>query len=220
VLDDLPINNQFHNASHNGGRLAFGPDGKLYVTVGDIGRTLLAQDKGKLAGKLLRINPDGSIPADNPFPGSPVYALGLRNSFGITFHPRSGVPYVTDNGPEGHDEINRIQPGGNYGSPEVNGIRRNPRFVDPIWESHADRGGIAGLTFYTGSLFPQYRDNLLFCTFTSGRLRRLELGGPSDDQVLNEELLSDQCNLDVVTGPDGAIYFSSANRVLRLVPAG
>jgi glucose/arabinose dehydrogenase len=220
ILDDLPINNRFQNAGHNGGRLAFGPDGKLYVTVGDVGVTATAQDKGKLTGKLLRINPDGSVPADNPFPGSSVYALGLRNSYGITFHPLTGVPYVTDNGPSGHDEVNRIQPGGNYGSPEVNGIRKNPRYLDPLWESYAERGGIAGLTFYTGDLFPQYRNDLLFCIFVNGRLRRLRLEGTSYERVEAEELLSEQCNLDVVTGPEGAIYFSSFDKVQRLVPAG
>lgn len=219
VLDDLPIGGRHHSSGHNGGRVAFGPDGKLYVTLGDVGKPMNAQDKSKLTGKLLRLNADGSVPADNPFGGSLVYAYGLRNSYGVTFHPLTGVPYITDNGPDGHDEVNKIQTGGHYGWPEVNGIRRNKRFLDPIWDSHAERGGISGLTFYTGSLFPQYRDNLLFCVFTSGRLFRLRLDGPNYDQVEEEELLSDQCNLDVVTGPDGAIYITSVNRVLRLVPA-
>ncbi len=218
VLDDLPINNHFHNGSHNGGRLGFGPDGKLFVTIGDLGQGLTARDMKTLAGKLLRVNPDGSIPADNPFTGSPVYALGLRNSYGLTFHPQSGVPYLTDNGPDGHDEVNRIVQGGNYGSPEVNGIRHNPRFMDPIWESQAERGGIAGIAFYTGSLFPQFQNDLLFCTFTSGRLTRLRLGGSQLDQVLAEETLSNQCNLDVISGLDGAVYFTSINQVLRLIP--
>ena len=218
LLDNLPIGTKHHNAGHNGGRLAFGPDGKLYVTVGDIGETLTAQDKGKLSGKLLRINPDGSIPADNPFPNSPVYAYGLRNSYGLGLHPISGVPYVTDNGPRGHDEVNRVRPGGNYGSPEVNGIRRNKRFVDPIWESGADRSGISGLAFYTGDLFPDYKHDLLFCSFTRGHLLRLRLAGADDDEVVKEELLSNECNLDVVTGPDGAIYFSSITKVQRLLP--
>ena len=219
VLDNLPINNTLHNASHNGGRLAFGPDGKLYVTTGDIGKGLTAQDKQKLAGKILRINPDGSIPSDNPFPGSPVYALGLRNSYGIGFHPLTGVPYGTDNGPQGHDEVNRIEGGANYGSPDVNGIRNNPRFVDPIWDSGAERGGISGMTFYTGARFPQYGNDLLFCTFSSGRLRRLRLTGDRYETVQSQELLSDQCYLDVLTGPDGAIYMTSFNKVQRLVPA-
>jgi glucose/arabinose dehydrogenase len=218
VLDDIPINNHYLNASHNGGRVAFGPDGKLYVTVGDMGSTPTAQDHKSLAGKILRINPDGSIPADNPFPGSPIYALGLRNSYGLTFHPTTGALYATDNGPEGHDEVNRIVAGGNYGSPEVNGIRNNPRFIDPIWESHADRGGITGLTFYRAGLFPQYDGDLLFCTFTSGRLRRLHLGGAQLDQVQSEDVLSTDCNLDVANGPDGAIYIAAVNRILRLVP--
>ena len=147
-----------------------------------------------------------------------MYALGLRNAWGLAFHPISGAPYVTDNGSHGHDEINRVVPGGNYGSPEVSGIARDPRFVDPIWESAESGGGITGLAFYSGPLFPRYQHDLLFCSVTNGQLIRLKLGGASFDQVLEQELLSNQCHLDVVAGPDGAIYFSSINQVLRLVP--
>ncbi len=218
VLDDLPIADWRFNAGHNGGRLAFGPDGKLYVTVGDVGVKKLAQDMTKLGGKLLRINSDGSIPADNPILGSAVYASGLRNAWGLTFHPLTGVPYVTENGDVGHDEINRIERGGNYGSPGVQGIAHDPRFIDPLWETNAEGGGISGLTFYTGDLFHEYKNDLLFCIWNGGRLTRLHLGGPAYDQVLQEEVLSDQCFLDVTTGPDGAIYIGAVNKVLRLVP--
>src|SRR5205814_4646495 len=153
VLDDLPIADWRFNGGHNGGRLAFGPDGRLYVTVGDVGVKKMAQDQTQLGGKLLRINPDGSIPADNPVPGSPIYASGLRNAWGLSFHPLTGVPYVTENGDVGHDEVNRIQAGGNYGSPDVQGIAHDPRFIDPLWETNAEGGGISGMTFYSGELF-------------------------------------------------------------------
>jgi glucose/arabinose dehydrogenase len=219
VLDNLPIADWKFNAGHNGGRLAFGPDGKLYVTVGDVGVGKSSQDRGKLSGKLLRINPDGSVPADNPVPGSPIYALGLRNVWGMAFHPLSGIPYVTENGDKGHDEVNRIQPGGNFGAPDAQGVVRDPRFLDPFWENYAEGGGISGMTFYTGDLFPEYKNDLLFCLWNGARLTRLQLAGPDYDQVVHEELLSDQCHLDVATGPEGAIYISSVTKVQRLVPA-
>ena len=101
----------------------------------------------------------------------------------------------------------------------MNGIRRNKRFIDPIWESGADRAGISGLAFYTGRLFPDYRDDLLFCGFTRGHLVRVRLAGADDDEVVKEELLSNECNLDVATGPEGAVYFTSITKVQRLVPA-
>jgi glucose/arabinose dehydrogenase len=217
VMDGLPVANWRYNGGHNGGRLAFGGDGKLYVTVGDVGETKSAQQPDKLSGKLLRVNRDGSLPADNPSPGSPVYALGLRNAWGLAFHPLTGVPYVTENGDVGHDEVDRVEPGGNYRSPE-SGLTGDARFVDPIWDSGPEGGGISGITFYTGDLFPQYKNDLLFCIWNGGRLMRLRLGGASYDRVEQEEVLSDQCFLDVANGPDGAIYISSINKVQRLVP--
>ena len=219
VLDDLPIGDKKFRGGHNGGRLAFGPDGKLYVTLGDTGAQETAQDPKALTGKLLRINPDGSVPSDNPFPGSPIFALGLRNAWGLAFHPLSGLPYVTENGGTHHDEVNLIRPGGNYGSPKVQGLKNDPRFLDPLWDSAFERGGISGLAFYTGDLFPQYKNDLLFCTFATSRLIRLRLSTPDYDRLDHEELLAEDCHLDPATGPDGAIYYSSVNRVQRLVPA-
>src|SRR6185295_2594499 len=115
--------------NHNGGMIKFGPDGKLYVVIGDNGTGANSQDPTSLAGKSLRVNPgDGSAPADNLFfsnanPNAKlVYALGIRNSFGLTFHPHTGHLWETENGPEDNDEINRIVAGGNYGWPTVKGI--------------------------------------------------------------------------------------------------
>src|SRR5207249_2447194 len=113
-----------------------GPDGKLYVSIGDTGNPALAQDSTSLSGKILRFNKDGTIPTDNPFPGSPVYALGMRNTFGMTFHDDTGDLWITENGPEfpEFDEVNRIIAGGNYGWPVVTGIAGNPLFIDPLIE--------------------------------------------------------------------------------------
>ena len=110
---------------HAGCRLRFGPDGKLYVTTGDATTGKIAQDLRSLGGKTLRLNPDGSIPADNPFPGSPVFSLGHRNSQGLDWDPRSGLQFQTEHGPSGFDgpgggdEVNIVEAGKNYGWPLV-----------------------------------------------------------------------------------------------------
>ena len=95
----------------------------------------LAQEISSLGGKVLRLNADGSIPGDNPFGNSRIYAMGLRNSFGMVFHPLTGHLWVTENGPDRNDEVNRIVAGGNYGWPIVTGIANDSRFLDPIWPS-------------------------------------------------------------------------------------
>jgi glucose/arabinose dehydrogenase len=219
LLDDLPIGDKNNDGGHNGGRLAFGADGKLYVSIGDAGRDLQVQDTRSAVGKVFRLNPDGSVPSNNPLLSSPVYAYGLRNIWSMALNPQNGVIYVTDNGGTAHDEVNRLQAGGNYGWPKVQGIRGDPRFLDPIWESRTERGGITGMTFYNDQLFPDYRGDLLFCTFTTARLIRLKLGGPALDEVKEEEQISDQCSLDVAVGPDGAIYVANVSSVRRLLPS-
>ena len=129
LLDLLPATAGWHN----GGDLAFGPDGKLYVSVGDGHDGSRSQDPNGIGGRILRLNPDGSIPDDNPLgPGNPTFALGIRNSFGLCFDPETGDLWETENGPSGDDEINLIEPGENYGWPEQLGPGGEPDFVDPV----------------------------------------------------------------------------------------
>jgi len=122
ILDGILGNND-----HDGGRLKFGPDGKLYVTTGDAENGDNAQSPSALAGKILRLNKDGSIPADNPTSGSPVWSLGHRNVQGIAWNPDTGALYETEHGPSNlfpdccNDEVNLIVPSGNYGWPTVRG---------------------------------------------------------------------------------------------------
>jgi len=210
VVDNLPIG----ICCHNGGRIGFGPDGKLYVTVGDQNRDENTQKLNRLHGKVLRVNPNGTVPEDNPFPGSPVYALGFRNPWGLAFHPRTGFAYVTDNGDVGHDEVNRLVAGGNYGTPEVEGTANDPRFVDPLWETGVGRAALTGATFYTGSSMPEYQNDLFFCAFNTGDLTRMRLAEGSD-QILEQEVLAKNCYLDVANGPDGALYFASLTGIHR-----
>jgi glucose/arabinose dehydrogenase len=141
---------------HNGGRIAFGPDGMLYAGTGDAAERGNAQDPGSLGGKILRLRPDGGIPADNPDPGSPVWTLGHRNVQGLAWDGQ-GRMFATEFGQNRVDEINRIEKGGNYGWPEVEGTGGGERFRDPLvtWPtSQASPSGaaIAGDTLYAAAL--------------------------------------------------------------------
>ncbi len=138
---------------HDGGRLAFGPDGKLYATTGDAGDRPLAQDKASLNGKILRIEPDGSVPADNPFKGSLVYSYGHRNVQGITWDP-SGRMWSAEFGQSTWDELNLITAGGNYGWPEVEGKGGTAKgFIDPkvVWATSA--ASPSGIAYWDGALY-------------------------------------------------------------------
>ncbi len=212
IMPNLPVG----VCCHNGGRIAFGPDGMLYVTVGDVNDDDKAQNPNRLHGKLLRIDRNGGAPADNPEVGSPVYALGFRNPFGLAFHPKSGLPYISENGEVGHDEINRVVPGGNYGNPKYDGIVGVPGFVDPVWESGIGRVAPSGAAFYTGSQMPEYQHDFFFCAFNTGDLTRMRLGGPDYDRIEQHEVVYRGCHLDVVDGPDGALYLATFTGILRL----
>jgi glucose/arabinose dehydrogenase len=125
-------------ATHNGGRIAFGPDGHLYIGTGDVAEPEDAQDRDSLGGKILRVTADGGVPSDNPFPGSPVYSFGHRNVQGLAWDS-GGRLWSTEFGPEVDDELNLVRPGANYGWPDVTGAPVDPRFVDAqvVWPSTA-----------------------------------------------------------------------------------
>ncbi len=213
IFDNIPMSRE---GRHNGGRLLFGPDGKLYVTVGNAEEKENSQDLTNPNGKVLRINPDGTIPSDNPFPNSPIYAYGFRNMFGLALHPITHLFYVTENSGDSHDEINLIERGGNYGFPTFEGPGVDARFVDPIWESGARTIGPTGLTFYTGDQIPQYRNDLFFCAINTGSLTRLRLSSADYQTVEGSEVVANNCHLDVTNGPDGALYYSSVSQIFRL----
>jgi len=214
---------------HDGGRIKFGPDGKLYITTGDAASPSLAQDLSSLAGKILRINSDGSIPPDNPFPGSPIYSYGHRNPQGLAWHPVTSKLFSTEHGPSGappnccHDEVNIIEPGKNYGWPMVFGMARDPRFVDPILESGLDTWAPSGASFYSGDKLPQsWKDNLFFAALRNQHLHRVILQPPEFIKVqLQEKLFAGAFGRlrDVVQGPDGFLYLATSNRDGRGTPA-
>ncbi len=225
---------------HNGGRIAFGPDGKLYATTGDARNPFAAQDRESLSGKILRIQPDGSIPSDNPFPGSPVWSYGHRNPQGLAWSP-DGRLYATEHGPTGdlglaaHDELNLIEPGRNYGWPFIVGtlVRQElPDAVPPLIESGNDTWAPSGATFVTAGRIPQWQGNLLFTGLRSQALWRVVLAPDGRTVTQLEALYRGQFGRlrTVVEGPDGTLYLLTSNRdgrgnpqrgddrLLRLVP--
>lgn len=212
VLDDLPVS---RTGRHAGGRLQFGPDGMLYVSVGNAESSRFGQELNRLGGKILRMRPDGSIPVDNPFPGSPVFALGFRNPFGLAFQPETGRLYANDNGGKGHDEYNLIMPAGNYGNPIVEGRGDDPRFINPLWESGDPSIGPTGMLFYTGSMFPELKNALLVCGVHQGMLRKARFTNANLDEIQDFEDIASECRLDVTQGPDGSIYYAGINKIYR-----
>lgn len=148
LLDEIPS-----GRFHHGGRLKIGPDGKLYATAGDAATMPeIAQDLNSHGGKILRLELDGEIPQDNPFEGSYVYSYGHRNPQGLAWD-HDGTMYASEHGPSAHDEINLIQPGKNYGWPEITGDETNPGMETPIFQSGDETWAPSGIAMHDGKLY-------------------------------------------------------------------
>ena len=221
VLDGIPGNN-----NHDGGRLKFGPDGKLYATTGDAENGANAQNASSLAGKVLRLNKDGSIPADNPTAGSPVWSLGHRNVQGIAWHPDTRALYETEHGPSDpfpnccNDEVNLIVPGGNYGWPTVRGEAGDQRFRDPLIDSGLfETWAPSGAAFATkpGPL----RGSLIFATLRGQHLHRVVFGPDGRTVLFQEKLLTNRYGRlrDVFEIASGEFLVLTSNRDGRGLPA-
>ena len=207
------------SSNHDGGRVKFGPDGKLYVTTGDAEVDTRAQQLTNPNGKVLRINADGTIPSDNPFPDSPIWSYGHRNVQGISWQPDTGALYETEHGPSGvfpaccQDEVNLIEQGKNYGWPTVTGQPHDPRFVDPLVSSgRTDTWAPSGATFlaHAGPL----RGSFVFATLRSTHLHRVVFGADGRSIAFEERLLDNQFGRlrDAVELPSGQLLVLTSNR--------
>jgi glucose/arabinose dehydrogenase len=225
--------------NHFGSRLVFARDGTLFVTLGErFNYRDEAQNPANHLGKIVRINPDGSVPPDNPFVGRgdgarpEIWSLGHRNVQGAALHPETGALWTDEHGPRGGDEINIPQAGKNYGWPVIGyGVHYSgakigvgtakPGLEQPIyyWDPSIAPSGMA---FYTGDRFPAWRGNLFVGALKYRLLVRLELNGTR--VVAEERMLQDldERIRNVRQGPDGLIYLltdSDDGRILRLEPA-
>lgn len=193
--------------NHDGGRIAFGPDGLLYITTGDAGNSQSAQDLNSLNGKILRIQSDGRIPADNPF-GTAVYSYGHRNPEGLTWDDQ-GRLWETEHGPSGagsgYDEINLIEPGKNYGWPVIQGDETQEGMVSPVLQSGGDETWApSGVQFLDGYLY--------FSGLRGATLYRAKINGDRLEE-LTRFLVGEYGRLRAARlGPDGTLYLTTSNR--------
>ncbi len=241
ALEDVEViwsaDSRIRSPGHYGGRLAWGHDGALFVTLGERMRMMQeAQDPTNHYGTVVRINPDGTIPEDNPFTGgeggrADVWSYGHRNQQGAFVHPETGELWTSEHGARGGDEINVVRAGANHGWPVItyginyNGqpisdIQEQEGLVDPVWYWQPSIA-TSGLTYYDGDAFPKWKGDVFAGGLAGMLVQRLEVNGT---RVLGAEpLLADfgERIRDVATGPDGYIYLLTDNpegRLLRIRP--
>jgi aldose sugar dehydrogenase len=238
IIEDIP-----GAPNHAGMRCRFGPDGKLYVTMGDSTDWNLAQKNDSLAGKTLRLNDDGTVPSDNPFVGKAgyrpeIWTTGHRNPQGLAWQPGTGLMFQTEHGPSGFegrgggaDEVNIVERGKNYGWPTIYGNRTQAGLEPPLLEYSPACAPASGM-FYNGSQLPAFKGNFFFGCLAGKRIIRIVLDGRK--VVSQEDLLRETYGRirEIEEGPDGFIYFSTSNRdgrgaaakdddrIMRIVPAG
>ncbi len=204
ILDGIPGDDY-----RDGGRIKFGPDGKLYVSTGDASIPELSQDLNSLAGKILRINQDGTIPHDNPLSNSPVYAYGFRNVQGLAWAPGSGTLYASDQGGAGNDEINLISSGKNYGWPREecnnNGAGDDNRYTPPLlcFNPSLEPSGMA----FAFSNKLGYQNDLIVATLKGSHLRDIDIKSGSQNTIL----VGYGRLTDLVESADGSILVLTSN---------
>jgi aldose sugar dehydrogenase len=205
------------SAIHNGSRLLITQDLKLFITTGDAQDTTLPQNMSSLNGKILRVNPDGSIPADNPFAGSPIWTLGHRNVQGIVMIDNK--IYISEHGPNTDDEINVLEKGRNYGWPFVRGMCNlaneqtfcnTNNVAEPI-RSWTPTIAPAGLEYYNHDLIPQWRNSFLLATLKDKRLKQLRLNGSSISDTTDHFVNQFGRLRDLAISPEGKVYICTDN---------
>jgi glucose/arabinose dehydrogenase len=214
----------------NGGEIGFGSDGMLYVSPGSENNILTVDNRDRPQGKIHRMTP--TIPAkpapDNPDPNSTSWAFGFRNPFGFTFHPETGIMYATENGPDCDDEINRVLPGKDYGW-RTDGLCED-NALPPDYPSRFEPPVIyftptvapTGIMFYTGKVFPEWKNDMFFCAYNLGRMYHIKL---QDDGIHVKgagtvDTGLPRCAVAITTGPDGNIYFSDIDGIYRVIRKG
>jgi len=204
IIDNIP-----GKLFHNGGRIKFGPDGKLYATTGDAQVENLSQDPSSLAGKILRLNDDGSIPEDNPISGSPVYSYGHRNPQGLAFDQDARL-WATEHGSSAYDEVNRILPGKNYGWPDYKGDEAEEGFETPFVHSGRNTWAPSGAAIFENSLY--------FTGLRGTAVYKLSLDSTTQtfansERKVEEYLKNEFGRLrNISLGPDGYFYILTNNK--------
>ena len=212
IIDQLPAAQR-----HAGTTLAFGPDGKLYITVGDATQSERAQFPDYYNGKIIRINPDGSIPEDNPHENYATRALGLRNSQWIARNS-DNILYAIDHGPSifdgppGWDEINIITKWANYGRPVVSHEQTQTGMQDPI-AIYTPAIAPASLMIYQGDMFPERKDSLFIGMLRGEWIIKIDIDPNSPNNIINQQKITDDYGRIrfVWEAPDWSIYFSTSN---------
>ncbi len=236
VVFEAPHDTYISSLYHYGSRLAFDPEGHLYITIGDRGKQDDAQDLTKPNGKTHRVNRDGTIPKDNPFADHDnalpsIYTLGNRNAQGLATHPKTGGLWSSEHGPMGGDEINLIKPGVNYGWPVITyGINYNGK---PVSDLQAKEGlaqpmhywtpsiAVCGIDFVQGDHFPRWQNNLFVTALSHQELRRMNI---QDGRVIYQEVILKNAGRvrDIASAPDGTVYvvLNQPGTVLKLTNGG
>lgn len=217
--------------SRVGGRIGFGQDGTLLICTGDFGDRSNAQSDNSLGGKVLRYRDDGTLPADNPRAGSPIYARGLRDPRGLAFEPVSQATFVIDRNDGGAEEVNRIEPGRNYGWPGVVGVANTSAelafvaetdgYADPLYESGSAAPGLAGGGFNPSARYGQRVQNDFFYGETSTRRVIHAVLSANRDAFSARAVFADGFPspiVDVAFTPAGTLYVACETAILRLAP--
>ncbi|WP_377266946.1 PQQ-dependent sugar dehydrogenase [Peterkaempfera sp. SMS 1(5)a] len=195
---------------HNGGRIAFGPDGMLYAGTGEAGNPALAQDRASLGGKILRMTPDGAPAPGNPFPGSVVYTYGHRNVQGLAWDPQ-GRLWASEFGDKKADELNLIQPGRNYGWPAAQGKNGGGKYTDPVVEWGTEEDSPSGIAYADGSIW--------MAALKGRRLWRIPLDGARAAGAPQDFLVGTYGRLrSVLAVGDGHLLLTTSNTDGRATP--
>ena len=237
IIDDLPETLPAAPGFNANGSLHFGPDGFLYLSLGDYDTPSLVRNMSNPIGKMLRVNKeDGSPAEDNPFVDDPVvdqriFAHGFREPFDFAFHPETGQVYGSDNTTVSCEALNPITEAGDYGWPDVGKFPysdcqagEGTKGIHLFARDDMEPGNflsfvvVSGLEFASGDIYPLWGETLLVCESETNLMRRLVLSGANFDQVAEDDVLLNDCDGDIATSPDGIVYYSNKTEIRRLIP--